>query len=208
MADVSTASDEPAWTAFVNRHPHATGYHQWGWRRVFERVFGHECLYLSATDHGVVTGVLPIVVFKSPIFGRFGVSLPFVNYGGVVADSDDIARQLLDAAAGEAAARGLKHVELRHLAPHYAGRLPAKQHKVAMTLPLPGDAGTLWNALDRKVRNQVRKAEKSHLTAVHGGRELMPEFYAVFARNMRDLGTPVYPQRFFATILEEFPTTA
>ncbi|MEO7274616.1 MAG: FemAB family XrtA/PEP-CTERM system-associated protein, partial [Vicinamibacterales bacterium] len=106
------------------------------------------------------------------------------------------------------AARGLKHVELRHLAPHYAGRLPAKQHKVAMTRPLPGDAETLWNALDRKVRNQVRKAEKSHLTAVHGGRELVPEFYAVFARNMRDLGTPVYSQRFFATILEELRTTA
>ena len=40
---------------------------------------------------------------------------------------------------------------------------------------------------------------------MHGGRELVPEFYAVFARNMRDLGTPVYAQRFFATILEEFP---
>ena len=77
-----------------------------------------------------------------------------------------------------------------------------------MTLPLPPDPETLWNGLDRKVRNQVRKAEKSNLTAVHGGLELVPEFYAVFARNMRDLGTPVYAQRFFATILEEFPSTA
>jgi FemAB-related protein (PEP-CTERM system-associated) len=208
MIDVSPASAEPAWAAFVERHPNATGYHQWGWRRVFERVFGHECLYLSATEGGTVTGILPIVVFRSPIFGRFGVSLPFVNYGGVVADSNAIARQLLDAGAQEAAARGLKHLELRHLAPHYAGVLPAKQHKVAMTLPLPENADALWNALDRKVRNQVRKAEKSNLTAAHGGRELVPEFYAVFARNMRDLGTPVYSQRFFATILAEFPSTA
>jgi serine/alanine adding enzyme len=208
MVEVSAASSQAAWTSFVDRHPAATGYHQWGWRRVFERAFGHECVYLSASDNGTVTGVLPFVVFKSPIFGRFGVSLPFVNYGGVVADSDTIARQLLDAAAREADARRLKHLELRHLAPHYVGILPAKQHKVAMTLPLPGDAEALWNGLDRKVRNQVRKAEKSGLTAVHGGRELVPEFYAVFARNMRDLGTPVYAQRFFATILEEFPSAA
>jgi FemAB-related protein (PEP-CTERM system-associated) len=66
----------------------------------------------------------------------------------------------------------------------------------------------LWQAIDRKVRNQVRKAEKSALTAVHGGLELVPEFYEVFARNMRDLGTPVYAKRLFETILEEFPGTA
>ena len=208
MVEVSPAAAESAWTAYVDRQPDATAYHQWGWRRVFDRAFGHECVYLSATDRGTVTGVLPIVVFKSPIFGRFGVSLPFVNYGGVIADSADVARQLLEAGAREASMRGLKHLELRHLAPHYAGLLPAKQHKVAMTLPLPATADALWTALDRKVRNQVRKAEKSQLVSVHGGLELVPEFYAVFARNMRDLGTPVYARRFFATILEEFPSAA
>ena len=40
---------------------------------------------------------------------------------------------------------------------------------------------------------------------VHGGRELLDEFYAVFSRNMRDLGTPVYSQRWFAAILDAFP---
>ena len=30
--------------------------------------------------------------------------------------------------------------------------------------------------------------------ATRGGKELLPEFYRVFARNMRDLGTPVYSQ--------------
>ena len=30
-----------------------------------------------------------------------------------------------------------------------------------------------------------------------GGSELVPAFYRVFARNMRDLGTPVYSRRFF-----------
>ena len=208
MVEVSPAAAESAWTAYVERHPDATAYHQWGWRRVFERAFGHECVYLAAANRGTVTGVLPIVVFKSPIFGRFGVSLPFVNYGGALADTAVVARELLDAAAREASARGLKHLELRHLAPRYAGILPAKQHKVAMTLPLPPQPDALWTALDRKVRNQVRKAEKSQLTAVHGGPELVPEFYTVFARNMRDLGTPVYAQRFFATILAEFPSAA
>jgi FemAB-related protein (PEP-CTERM system-associated) len=59
--------------------------------------------------------------------------------------------------------------------------------------------------LDRKVRNQVRKAEKSSLVVERGGRELLPDFYAVFTENMRDLGTPVYGSAFFARVLEAFP---
>jgi FemAB-related protein (PEP-CTERM system-associated) len=52
----------------------------------------------------------------------------------------------------------------------------------------------------------VRKAQKSELTYASGGAELLGQFYAVFARNMRDLGTPVYARRFFEEILGAFPT--
>src|SRR5437773_2502794 len=64
----------------------------------------------------------------------------------------------------------------------------------------------MWEALDRKVRNQVRKAEKSGLICETGGAELLDDFYPIFATNMRDLGTPVYARRFFAEVLAAFPT--
>jgi FemAB-related protein (PEP-CTERM system-associated) len=63
----------------------------------------------------------------------------------------------------------------------------------------------IWERFDRKVRNQIRKAEKSGLTAEVGRAELLPDFYAVFARNMRDLGTPVYTRRLFDEVLRAFP---
>jgi FemAB-related protein (PEP-CTERM system-associated) len=66
----------------------------------------------------------------------------------------------------------------------------------------------MWQGLDRKVRNQVRKGEKSNLTVVSGGAELLDDFYGVFARNMRDLGTPVYGRALFAEILKTFPGDA
>jgi len=69
---------------------------------------------------------------------------------------------------------------------------------------LPLKAG-MWDRIDRKARNQVRKAEKSGLSVVRGHQELLPEFYQVFARNMRDLGTPVYSPRLFAEVLSAFP---
>ena len=86
--------------------------------------------------------------------------------------------------------------------------LQPKTHKVAMRLPLQESADAQWNVLDRKLRNQVRKADKSGLTVEIGGEELADEFYDVFAENMRDLGTPVYDFRFFLEILRTFPESA
>jgi FemAB-related protein (PEP-CTERM system-associated) len=66
----------------------------------------------------------------------------------------------------------------------------------------------MWEALDRKVRNQIRKARKSELVSECGGAELLDDFYDVFSRNMRDLGTPVYSRALFAEILAAFPHRA
>jgi serine/alanine adding enzyme len=76
-----------------------------------------------------------------------------------------------------------------------------------MILELAPDVESQWRAFNAKLRNQIRKAEKSGLQSVLGDLELLDDFYAVFARNMRDLGTPVYPGRFFRNILEAFPQT-
>lgn len=197
-------SDRPEWDAFVAVSAEACGYHEWAWRDIFARSFGHRGAYLVAREGGAIRGVLPMIEMKSVLFGHFLTSLPFVNYGGVLTDATPIARSLVTVAREIGRSRGCRHVELRHVERMFSD-LPARQHKVTMRLPLaPG----IWDRFDRKVRNQIRKAEKSGLTVERAGEGLLPEFYAVFARNMRDLGTPVYGRTFFAEILRAFPDRA
>lgn len=207
VLDITSDVAEAEWDQYVASHLHASGYHVWRWRRVFERAFGHETIYLAARAHGRIVGILPLVIFRSRLFGRFAVSLPFVNYGGVCAHDADVAERLVERAASMAVEQGLAHVELRHQTRQLPA-LPVRQHKVGMYLALDRDASRAWDRLDRKVRNQVRKAEKSGLTARWGGRELLDRFYAVFAQNMRDLGTPVYSPRFFAEVIDTFPDSS
>jgi FemAB-related protein (PEP-CTERM system-associated) len=206
MLEVAIASnaDAAAWDAFATRCPGATGYHEWRWRSVFKRAFGHEPIYLAARRSGCIMGILPLVHIRSFVFGRTLTSLPFVNYGGVAAVSDSAAQLLLNEATEVARRTRSAHVELRHVARRFP-ELPCKQHKVAMLLRLqPG----MWERLDRKVRNQIRKARKCGLTGEQGGAELLNDFYRVFARNMRDLGTPVYSRGFFEEVLRAFPERA
>jgi serine/alanine adding enzyme len=198
---IAAPRDRDMWESFVNARGDATGYHAWDWQRVFTEAFGHECVYLLARRDTHVEGVLPLVQIKSLIFGNTLTSLPFLNYGGVMADTTDAAEALVQVAREEAVRRRCGHVELRHVAAQCPS-LPCKQHKVSMRLGL---GGNLWDSLDRKVRNQIRKAEKSGLVVERGGEELVGDFYTVFARNMRDLGTPVYSRRLFEEVLRNFP---
>jgi serine/alanine adding enzyme len=196
------------WQDYVAQAAGASLYHDYRWRSVFERVLGCRCHYLTARDaDGVVRGVLPLARLKSVVFGDFLVSLPYVNYGGVLADTPAARVALVTAAEQLAAALGVQHVEYRHSAALDL-TLPLRTDKVAMLLDLPPSSEVLWERLGGKLRAQIRRPEKAGATARSGSKELLSAFYEVFARNMRDLGTPVYPRRFFAAILEAFPAEA
>lgn len=192
------------WDAFVAATPGASGYHGHAWRGVLEKSFGHRSYYLAARENGAVSGVLPLVHMKSLLFGNFLVSLPFVTYGGLLSRSETARQALLEAAEALRGRLGARHVELRH-ADESAPSLPAKRHKVAMVLVLGGSEDDMWAGVGVKVRNQVRKAQKEGLAAQWGGSELLDDFYTVFVRNMRDLGTPVYSRDFFANVLAGLP---
>jgi len=194
-----TVSDriEPAeWDQYVERHPEGSIDHLWRWRDVFSRVFDHQSTYLVARRNGAVGGILPLVHFRSRLFGRFLVSVPFLNYGGVLASDAAAADALIASARDIAKSFGASHVELRHISRQFTD-LPSRAHKLKLTRPLPPTPEALWSAVDRKVRNQVRKAQKDGLTAHSGHSELIADFYTVFSRNMRDLGTPVYSRSLF-----------
>lgn len=198
-------ADGAGWDAFVASRPDATPAHRFGWLRVIKDSFGHKVFPLAVSGpDGRVRGVLPLIRLKSRLFGTFLVSVPFLNYGGVLAEDAPAGELLLTEADRLMRENGASHVELRQ-AGRGVAELPTRSHKVSMHLPLADDEDAQWKALDAKVRNQVRKAVKSGLSARIGGSELLDGFYGIFARNMRDLGTPVYAKSFFAHVLEKFP---
>lgn len=203
-----TDADVLAWDTYVLGAHLSSGYHLTGWRRVIEEAFGHQTYYLSVRGPGgIIQGVVPLVLLASRGFGRFLVSLPFVNYGGLIADSQE-GRSLLEACTIEQA-KALKagHVELRNEEAMDTSWV-SRERKVSMLLPLPASYEELVKGFPSKLRSQVRRAQKEGMLAQVGGRELLDAFYAVFSRCMRDLGTPVYGKEFFSKILEIFPKEA
>lgn len=206
--EVSCPQEEVEWDHFVSTHHCVTGYHLMAWRQLFVRVLGHRAIYLFAKDlDGHVVGVFPFVILTSKLFGTFAVSLPGVNYGGVVADDAKVQEALLRAAAERAESGNVKHLELRQMS-ELPGGWPVKTHKVSMRLDLPRQYEDLLKSFSPKLRSQIRRGEKDGMTSRIGGIDLLDEFYSVFSRNMRELGTPVYGKQWFAEILSAFPKDA
>jgi FemAB-related protein (PEP-CTERM system-associated) len=208
IVNIERSEEEAAWDRYVGEHPEATGYHLTAWRHIITKVFGHPTFYYMARSaQGDVRGILPLVFLKSSLFGQFLVSLPYVNYGGVIADSPEAREALLGAVSDKARELGASHIELRHTGgPELAW--PRKDHKVSMRLDLPTRFDDLMKAFPPKLRSQVRRGEKEGMTVHVGGLDKLDDFYRVFSRNMRDLGTPVYRKQFFAAILSAFPKDA
>jgi len=193
------------WQQFVENHAECCNYHRWGWKRVIENSFHWRTFYLMSDEGNSVHGILPLVWQKSRMFGSFLTSLPFLNCGGVVAESKPIKDALVAEAIALAKQLRVEHLELRHrLNPELD--LPVRTHKVAMVRSIEQEADKMWAALPHKVRTDIRKGINSNLAADFGGRELLDDFYGVFARNMRDLGTPVYSRILFSEILKAFPS--
>jgi FemAB-related protein (PEP-CTERM system-associated) len=181
----------------LSRHP--------AWPLVLQRGLGHTPYCLEAVADGQTRGFLALGYVRSLLFGRFLVSLPYLNYGGPLADDEAKARLLIDGATQLAQERRVRYLELRHehLIKHPA-LTERRCDKVHMRLALPKTVSELWDGLEAKVRNQVRKAQKNALTVAWGRHDCLTAFYDVFSHNMRDLGTPAYGRSLFRSILDQF----
>jgi FemAB-related protein (PEP-CTERM system-associated) len=193
----------------VGRSPCRHPDHDLRWLQVLAEGLGHRPYLIEALDGDRLVGWLPLAFVKSALFGRFLVSLPYLNSAGVQARDDGAAAALVERAVQLADELDCRFLELRHEHPVEHPQLPARMSaKVQMRLQLPETADALWNALKAKVRNQIRKGQSQGFNVRWGGADLLDEFYDLFCHNMRDLGTPVYGRRLFSAILSRFPREA
>jgi serine/alanine adding enzyme len=203
--NVGLHHDETSWEAYVSGRDAALNYHHWSWRKVIEDTYGHRPLYLAAMEDGRVEGVLPLFRIKSLLFGSSLVSVPFSSYGGILASNTEVRERLGEEAVRLARETGARHIETRDGGEGAAGWVDTTP-KVTMVVDLPDDLKSLWEDLNAKVRKRVRFGLKNGLTTeCLSGAEAVAEFYEIFAVNMRNLGTPVYPREWFENIVKYHP---
>jgi serine/alanine adding enzyme len=189
-------------------HRRLIGHHA-RWIDGITEGLAHQGYLIKTTREQRPTGALPLVKVSGPLFGKFLVSLPYINTGGVWAEDADAATKLVDAACDLADKLDVRYLELRHEVPVEHPRLNfVRTDKVHMRLPLPDSDELLDKSFKSKLRSQIKKSTEYGLTVHWGDASLMDDFYRVFSQNMRDLGTPVFSRRLFLSLLRSLAGAA
>lgn len=202
-----TRENAPLWDTYVAAHDGGTFCHRAGWKFAVEAGAGHDCPYLYVEEGGKVTGVLPLTLRRSMLFGKALVSSMFAVYGGGLYSNDD-ALHALDAAAWKIAEdAGIGVLESRTILPQHSGQSGwrsggAKAATFIRTLET-SDSDELLLTIPRKQRAVVRKSLKAGL--VCDWSPTMRDVYALYAESVRNLGTPVFPRALFEALATAFP---
>ncbi|HEY3181000.1 MAG TPA: FemAB family XrtA/PEP-CTERM system-associated protein [Casimicrobiaceae bacterium] len=189
------------WEAFVAQCRDATFFHRIGWRDLIEDVFGHRCHYLVAERDGRWSGVMPLAVIRSRLFGHALVSLPFAVYGGPAADDRESARALVSAACNFARTLGVDYLEVRNTQT-LCSEWPRQDLYVTFRKAILPDVEANMLAIPRKQRAMVRKGIKNGLSSEIDASA--DRFFALYADNVHRHGTPPFPRRYFARLIEVF----
>lgn len=199
-----SAARSVEWDAFVLSSADGTFFHRAGWHSIFRDVFRLDPQFLLAERDGRIAGVLPLVHQKSLLFGNALIAAPFCVEGGTLA-ADDEARTALDnAAIALMTEKGAASLEFRSRTATRPGWAAKKDLYATFSRALSESDDENLKAIPRKQRAVVRKTLQGPLTSeidTDAGR-----LFRVYSESVRNLGTPVFPRKYFEALLKVFGT--
>lgn len=190
------------WNAYAEQHD--SFYHRYEWFDVWN-YYGLKTYKLAALAHNKIAGILPLIEQKSIVTGSQLVSIPWFDAAGILTDNSVIEKLLLGEAQALMRQRKLSFTQIRQKYPLTECAYPYRADKVLIGRRLCATSKELWDSLSSKVRNQVRKSEKSGLEVEQEGIESLEAFYDVYCKNMRELGSPCHHIDFFQTMWKVWP---
>lgn len=195
--------DNAQWDEYAQGHPDATVYHLSAWKHIAREAYGIADRSLAALEQGRIVGLLPLHEARDLRGGRYLTSGIFGAYNGILADREEARSRLLERAISLCADNRYDRLVIKDTRQQGDPRFAVSLEYVTHELPLSPDPERIWTAFRDKTRNQVRKAEKSGLS-VECNNAGLPEFSRVYARNMRDMGTPFLGSVFLEKVLQHF----
>ncbi|MEG3640116.1 GNAT family N-acetyltransferase [Magnetococcus sp. PR-3] len=190
----ATTADAQNWQTLMQQH----GGHwslDWRWQQVFNQAYGLESFYHLAQQGSKTVGIMPLI--RHPAIKTGWHALPFLDYAPPLTLQPSMASAMVAHLLSQGQTIELRHIESQPETQAAPGTM------VTMILPLPHDQNMLWKGFSSKVRNQVRKAEKSGITVIQG-RQHLPVFYHLWRERMRQLGTPAHARSWFTAIMDHF----
>jgi FemAB-related protein (PEP-CTERM system-associated) len=194
--------NEPRWDAFVEATPAGTFFHLSGWKRVIESAFKHRTYYLMAERDAAVTGVLPLTLVKTRLFGASLISNAFCVQGGPIAADAASLQALEDAALRLMEELRVPVLEFRSRSVSRSDWLSKDDLYVSFRKPIDPSVERNLKDIPRKQRAMVRKGMQNGLSSELD--DAPGRLHRVYGESVRNLGTPVFSREYFELLRAVF----
>ncbi|MFW5895670.1 MAG: GNAT family N-acetyltransferase [archaeon] len=156
--------------------------------KILKKSFGFDSKNIMIKQSDKIIGVFPISIINGKL-----VSIPHFSYGDILLNgSETEKKKIRDKILN-------KQYEIRSFEAFSAYY---NDLKIMSYLELKDSVEDQWNYWKSKLRSQIRKGIKNGVQVKKGRKEYLTEFYRVYSKNMRDIGSPVLSYKFFKNILE------
>jgi hypothetical protein len=211
-----TDRDAAVWDAYVRSAPLGLPQHLSNWRAVLYKTYGYETYYQMAwrSPHSLaeeqagqngsgaqLSGVLPLFLIPSALFGRTLTTLP----GGLCADDAEVAESLIEHGMDLARRLHARRFVIHDTRQPWPGALETACQHETWLVDVRCGAEELWTQLDRNIRRQVRMAQRNQLRAEVDRRgDRLDDFYQVMSRFTHQSGTPIFGRSFLDQVTHHF----
>lgn len=198
-----TEDARASWDKFVNASTTATFFHLSGWQSVLQKSFGYRPCHYYIERNGQICGILPLHHIKSRLFGNRLTSTPFCVAGSPVSESAEIDDMLDRRAISLLDELGADYIEYRDPNRERDGWVKQSDLYAGFLGEMEADADRQLKRIPRKQRAVLRKAMSAE-ALTWSLDESTADLYALYALSVRNLGTPVFPKRYFQNLKQEF----
>ena len=209
---VEDLKNEVEWENFQRNSPDGSFYHSLIWRKVIQKTFSYDAIYLTVKDEsGRTVGAFPGFILNA-MNVRFLDSIPHSDYGGpVIADDciqqaslslrDSLRTICLRKKIAYARFRFMEKRRTRRFFRHALGHVEKPVGIMEVDLKATS-SDLLWGkAFSRNLRKKIRLIEKSGIYAREAHtRSDLKEFYNLYYKDMRQIGVSPYPYKFLESI--------
>ena len=187
-----------------------TIFHRSAFRQILLSSFGYRCGYHAIVDKQKnICAIIPLIIGRNLWLKNVGISLPFVNYTDICADSEEALSFAMASILKLKDKYSLDYIEIRlkdQDLDSSAWRLNSNNY--TFVLPLAGGEDKVLSLATSSCRNHVRKTYKNNWFTVSFDRSQLKEFYGVYVKRMKQLGSPAPDIRFFQSFFDYLPDNA
>jgi CelD/BcsL family acetyltransferase involved in cellulose biosynthesis len=175
-------------------------FHNAAWAEVLRDTYGHRPCYIAGWEGNTLVALLPLMEVDSPLTGRRGVSLPFLDRCPPWLADPDLAPALFQEAIRVGKARAWKFLEVRGWKNPPAACEPSVSY-TGHQLKLNVDPDALFEGLEPGMRRGIRKARKEGVEfEISTSLASLQEFYRLHCLTRGKHGVPPQPFAFFENI--------